>query len=96
MRVKRYSHGLCALNQYIYVVSGMMEQSEHIEWIDDFEDLTNSVERYNILTNKWESLKTAQIGHRVNMQLVAMQKRYIIGFGDGTEDEYDEQTKQSF
>ena len=59
MLVRRYSHSLCALGQYIYVVSGMMEQSERIEWLDDFEDLTNSVERYNILTNKWESLKTA-------------------------------------
>lgn len=67
MLVKRYSHGLCALNQYIYVVSGMMEQSERIEWLDDFEDLTNSVERYNILTDRWESLKSAQIGHRANM-----------------------------
>jgi hypothetical protein len=29
------------------------------------------------------------------MQLVTMQHRYIIGFGDGTEDEYNEQTKVS-
>lgn len=32
----------------------------------------------------------AQLEPRFNMHLVTMQNRYIIGFGDGTEDRYDD------
>ena len=89
MRCKRFSHGLCVLGEYIYVVSGNIEQQESIEWLEEFEDLRDSCERYNILTNRWESLIEAPLDHRYNMHLVTMQHRYIIGFGDGTEDLYD-------
>lgn len=95
MRCKRYSHSLCVLGEYIYVVSGHVEQIESVEWLEDLEDLTDSCERYNILTNRWESLPTAQLKPRYNMHLISLQHRYLIGFGDGTEDLFDQVSQKS-
>ena len=66
----RYGHGICFLNNFIYVTAGVRNAFETLK----------CCERYNLIDNYWASIPDLP-NPRFAMTLIAMEKRYIYMFG---------------
>ena len=71
LSVPRQAHGICAINNYVYCVCGISQ-----------EDAYDTVERYDTLTDKWETLEEKYPKKSFAMACIPIKKRYIYTFGE--------------
>jgi hypothetical protein len=70
---ERVSFGACVINNFIYAAGGMSTGRE----------VLSSIERYDILTDKWEMLKGANLPlASYSMCFYPVRQRLIYMFGD--------------
>jgi hypothetical protein len=75
MLQRRYAHGLCFKNEYIYSLGGLEHSHSNL----------STCERYNMISDKWEYI-TSLSEPRYSMTAIIM-NNYIYMFG-GYEDYY--------
>jgi hypothetical protein len=70
MHLKRYAHGCCYINEYIYVAGGAYTMDRGL----------SNCERYNIIGNEWEHIPNLN-REKYGVSIVAMDNRFIYVFG---------------
>ena len=66
----RQAFGICCIGNQIYALGGISN-----------EDALDSVEVYDVSSDKWEQMEQKLPKKAYSMSLVAIQKRYIFSFG---------------
>ena len=66
----RQAQGICAINNHIYCVCGISSDEAY-----------NHIERYDILTDKWELLEEKYPKYAFAISCIPIKRRFIYTFG---------------